>query len=66
LTTSLLTVHATMDQADYEYPEAGPSKVTYPTAPIYAFDAEPKKVASTSARNLDSEIDRNFFRSARW
>jgi hypothetical protein len=48
--------------------EAGPSTlpVVYPTAPVYNFTQKPKGVSTVSAGTLDSEVDGNFFRSARW
>jgi len=48
--------------------EAGPSTlpVVYPTAPVYDFTQEPRGVSTVSAGTLDSEVDGNFFRSARW
>jgi hypothetical protein len=57
-----------MDQISQENAEAGPSTptVVYPTAPIYDFVEEPKCVSAVSAGSLDSEVDVNFFRSARW
>jgi hypothetical protein len=55
-----------MDQEGYENAEAGPSSLVYPTAPMYAFDAEPREVTVVTAGELDSEVDANFFRSTRW
>lgn len=60
------TTSAIMDQAGERNAEAGPSSLVYPSAPIYAFDAAPREVSVTRAGVLDSEVDLNFFRSARW
>lgn len=56
-----------MDHSDVEQqPEAGPSTVIYPSAPVYAFDAAPREVSSLSAGDTESDVRGNFFRSARW
>jgi len=57
-----------MDQEPQENAEAGPSTppVVYPTAPTFKFTEEPRCVTAVSAGSLDSEVDVNFFRSARW
>jgi hypothetical protein len=57
-----------MDQDPHQNAEAGPSTptVVYPTAPVYNFTQEPKAVSAVSAGTFDSEVDGNFFRSARW
>jgi hypothetical protein len=57
-----------MAQIPHENAEAGPSTPAsvYPTAPIYDLAREPKCVSAVSAGSLDSEVDVNFFRSARW
>jgi hypothetical protein len=48
--------------------EAGPSTLpaVYPTAPVYDFTQEPRGVSAVSAGTFNSEVDGNFFRSARW
>ncbi|WVQ84161.1 hypothetical protein IAT38_006308 [Cryptococcus sp. DSM 104549] len=46
------------------HPEASGSQ--WPTAPVYSFVDRPSPVASLDARELDSEVDHNFWRSARW
>jgi len=57
-----------MDLEAHPNAEAGPSTqpVVYPTAPIYDLTQEPRGVSAVSAGALDSEVDGNFFRSARW
>jgi len=57
-----------MDLEPHPNAEAGPSTlpVVYPTAPLYNFTQEPKGVSAVSAGTLDSEVDGNFLRSARW
>jgi len=57
-----------MDADPHPNAEAGPSTqpVLYPTAPTYNFTQEPGGVSAVSAGTLDSEVDGNFFRSARW
>jgi hypothetical protein len=56
-----------MDRGAQINAEAGPSTpIVYPTAPIYDFAQELKYVTTVSAGTLDSEVDGNFFRSARW
>ena len=57
-----------MDQDPHQNAEAGPSTptVVYPTAPDYNLTKEPRGVSTISVGTLDSEVDGNFFRSARW
>jgi hypothetical protein len=57
-----------MDQDPHQNAEAGPSTptVVYPTAPDYNFTLEPRGVSTVSAGTFNSEVDGNFFRSARW
>jgi hypothetical protein len=57
-----------MDLGTQSNAEAGPSTlpVVYPTAPDYRFTQEPKGVSTVSAGTLNSEVDGNCFRSARW
>jgi hypothetical protein len=59
---------ASMESEPQSNAEAGPSTptVVYPTAPVYNFTQEPKAVSAVSAGTLDSEVDGNFLRSARW
>ena len=57
-----------MDPESHSNAEAGPSTptVVYPTAPVYNFAQEPRGVSTVSAGTSNSEVDGNFFRSARW
>jgi hypothetical protein len=67
--TFLLSLTITsMESEPQSNAEAGPSTptVVYPPAPDYNFTQEPKGVSTVSAGTFDSEVDGNFFRSARW
>lgn len=57
-----------MAQVPQENAEAGPSTLPaiYPSAPTVNLAEEPRCVTTVSAGSLDSEVDVNFFRSARW
>ena len=67
LPSSLLFVPCIMEHPEImSEPEAGPSTTSYSAAPVYAFDAAPRCVSSTSVSEEESEVQDNFFRSARW
>ncbi|KAK8846832.1 hypothetical protein IAR55_005920 [Kwoniella newhampshirensis] len=47
-------------------PTSGDASVLWPLAPRYDFSSSPMIVGSVDAADLESEIDSNFWRSARW